>query len=161
MWLHCPQPIKLAVRNFWKFLFGLHVTSTPVWNKNLWFQADHTLDHIWFQADHTLDHIWFQADHTLDHIWFQADHCNIVRKFVWFLWCHNMVRLWSPWSGNPGMYVLCHIYNVGSTSYHVTPSTKWNCFNFELLIRCKWKQTSWLHISVVIATILLKTCVKD
>ena len=87
-------------------------------HEGLWFQADHTLDiygpvydqpgtikklSLWFQPDHILGHIWFQADHTLDHIWVQAYHGKIiVRKFVWFLWCHNMVRLWSAWSGNQG-----------------------------------------------------------
>ena len=90
MWLYCPQPIKLAVVNIW-YVCYIHVTPTRVWNKILWFQAEHTLDHIWFQADHTLDHIWFQTDHGKIIVW----------KFVWFVWCHNMVRLWSTWSGNP------------------------------------------------------------
>ena len=144
MWLHCRQPIKLAVLNIWKFLFGLHVTSTPVWNKNLWFQADHTLDHIWFQADHTLDHILFQADHTLDHIWFQADHSKIiVRKFVWFLWCHNMVRLWSAWSGNPG-YAFWKKERFWRTKISPSGAHYYFCFNLSLiLLHCFVLKPRW------------------
>ena len=81
MWFYCPQPIKLAVLNIWKVLFGWHVTSTRVWNKNLWFQADHGKIK--------------------------------VRKSVWFVWCHNMVRLWSAWSGNPGsLNVVIFLLNI-------------------------------------------------
>ena len=73
----------------------------------LWTIYDFKLSIFWTIYGSILDHksLWFQADHTLDHIWFQADHSKIiVRKFVWFVWCHNMVRLWSAWSGNPGFY---------------------------------------------------------
>ena len=70
-----------------------------------WFRASHSLDHPWLQADQILGHtgVWFLTDHSLDHIWFPSwswqDH---IRNFVWLVWRHTVVRLWSAWWGNPG-----------------------------------------------------------
>ena len=83
---------------------------------HLWFQANHSLVHLWFQVIHSLDRSWLHADHSLGHagVWFQADHIldhlwfpswswqDHIRNFVWLVWRHTMVRLWSAWSGNSG-----------------------------------------------------------
>ena len=74
----------------------------------LWFQDSHSMVHLWFHAIHGLGHWWLQDDHSLDHhIWFPSwswqDH---IRNFVWLIWRHTLVRLWSAWLVNLGMYIL-------------------------------------------------------